>query len=75
MKDVEELSEIALDVPQAALSGYTKSLCHRWTFVMRTIQDTKDLFIPLEKCIRNKFVPAIIGRNVSDLHRKMIALP
>ena len=75
VKDVEELSEIALDEPQAALSGYTKALCHRWTFVMRTIQDTKDLFIPLEKCIREKFVPAIIGRNVSDLHRRMLALP
>ena len=34
VKDVEELSEIALDEPQAALSGYTKALCHLWTFVM-----------------------------------------
>ena len=48
VKDLEELSEIALDEPQAALSGFTKALCHRWTFVMRTIQDTKELFIPLE---------------------------
>ena len=66
VKEVEELSEIGMDEPQAALSGFTKALCHRWTFVMRTIQDTKDLFIPLEKCIREKFIPAIIGRNVSD---------
>ena len=75
VKDVEELSEIGLDEPQAALSGFTKALCHRWTFVMRTIQDTKDLFIPLEKCIREKFIPGIIGRNVSDLHMRMLALP
>ena len=42
---------------------------------MGTIQDTKDLFIPLERCIRVKLIPAIIGRNVSDLHRRMFALP
>ena len=75
VKDVEELSEIALDEPQAALSAFTKALCHRWTFVMRTIQGTSELFIPLEKCIREKFIPAIIGRSVSDLHRRMFALP
>ena len=75
VKDLEELSEIALDEPQAALSGFTKALCHRWTFVMRTIQDTKELFIPLENCIREKFIPSIIGRCVSDLHRRMFALP
>ena len=75
VKDLEELSEIALDEPQTALSGFTKALCHRWTFVMRTIQDTKELFIPLENCIREKFIPSIIGRCVSDLHRRMFALP
>ena len=69
------MSEIALDEPQAALSAFTKALCHRWTFVMRTIQGTSELFIPLEKCIREKFIPAIIGRSVSDLHRRMFALP
>jgi len=75
VKDLEELSEIALDEPQAALSAFSKALCHRWTFVMRTIQDTQELFIPLEKCIREKFIPAIVGREVSDVHRRMFALP
>ena len=28
VKDVEELSEIGLDEPQAALLGFTKALCH-----------------------------------------------
>ena len=28
----------------------------------------------MEKCIRGKFVPAIIDRNVSDLHRRMLEL-
>ena len=41
VKDVEELSTIATDEPQAALSAFTKALCHRWTFVQRTIPSTK----------------------------------
>ena len=75
VKDVEELSTIATDEPQAALSAFTKALCHRWTFVQRTIPDTKHLFIPLESCIRDRFIPAVIGRKVSDIHRSLFALP
>ena len=75
VKDVEELSDIAMDEPQAALSCFSKALCHRWSFVMRTIEDTQDLFTPLETCIREKFIPAIVGRSVSDVHRRMFALP
>ena len=29
VKDLQELSEIALDESQAALSGFTKALCHQ----------------------------------------------
>ena len=75
VKDVEELSTIATDEPQAALSAFTKALCHRWTFVQRTIPDTKHLFIPLESCIRDRFIPAVIGRKVSDIHRSLFTLP
>ena len=41
IKDLKELSEIALDESQAVLSGFTKATCHRWTFVMRTIEIQK----------------------------------
>jgi hypothetical protein len=74
-KDIKELSEIAKEEPQAALSAFTKALCHRWTFVQRTIPDIKELFVPMEKCIREHFIPAVIGRNVSDIHRRLLALP
>ena len=73
--DVAELSNIALDDPQAALSAFTKAMCHRWTFVQRTVDNTSELFIPLEETIREKFIPAIVGRKVSDIERKMISLP
>ena len=56
IKDIEELSMIAQDEPQAALSGYTKVMCHRWTFIQRTIENADNLFQPLEDTIRYKFI-------------------
>ncbi len=72
--DIEELAEIAVEEPQAALSAYTKAMCHRWTFIQRTVPNISDLFIPLETTIRDKFIPAIIGRQISDIEREMISL-
>ncbi len=75
IKDIKELSEIAVEEPQAALSAYTKAMCHRWTFIQRTVPGISHLFAPLEHVIRNKFIPAVIGRDISDLERDIISLP
>ena len=34
-----------------------------------------ELFKPLESCIREKFIPAPVGRPVSDIEGRMLALP
>ena len=73
--DIKELAKVAADDPQAALSAFTKCICHRWTFIQRTLPDINHLFIPLEECIRDCFIPALIGRQVSDLERKILSLP
>ena len=73
--DLQELSSIAEEEPQIALSAFNKGLCHRWTFVQRTMSDIEDLFKPLETSIREDFIPALIGRSVSDLERKLLQLP
>ena len=73
--DITELSNIARKEPQAALSAFTKSICHRWTFIQHTVPNTKDLFIPLENCLRNVFIPSIIGRPISNVERSIISLP
>ena len=69
------MSIIGREEPQAALSGYTKGLCHRWTFLQRTVPGISDLFEPLEDVIAHKFIPAIVGREVSKLQRDLLALP
>ena len=73
--DIEELSLLAVEEPQAALAAYTKGICHRWTFIQRTMDGISSLFSPLEKCLRQKFLPAVVGREISDIERKILSLP
>ena len=47
----------------------------RWCFLQRTIPNTKSFFIPLEEVIRDHLIPAIVGRNVSDIERRILSLP
>ena len=75
VKDIEHLAKIAIDEPQAALSAFSKCICHRWSFVQRTVSGIKHLFAPLESCIREQFIPALIGRTVSDSERQYLSLP
>ena len=75
IKDVEQLSDIAKEEPQLALCAFTKALCMRWCFLQRTIANISHLFQPLEDVLREKFIPAIVGRKVSDLERRILALP
>ena len=75
VRDTEQLADIAVNEPQLALSAFNKALCMRWSFVQRTISGIGHLFQPLEECIRQKLIPAIIGRKVSDVERRILALP
>ena len=75
IQDVEELSIIAKEEPQVALSAYNIGLCQRWTFLQRMVKEASDLFLPLENAIRNTLIPALLGRDVSPMERRMIALP
>ena len=75
VQDIEQLSNIAKDEPQAALSSFTRAISHRRTYVQRTVLSTGHLFQPLENVIREKLIPALVGRSVSDLERRILALP
>ena len=75
VNDVTELSDIAKEEPQLAYSAFTKGLAHRWSYLQRTVADIDYLFEPLEQAIRNSLIPAIVGREVSDIERDMLALP
>ena len=77
VKDVEELSEIALDDPQSAYAAFTKALyaiVECWTYLQSTVPDISHLFAPLEHVIMHKFISAIVGRQVSETERKLFVI-
>ncbi|KAK2571515.1 hypothetical protein P5673_004120 [Acropora cervicornis] len=45
------------------------------TYVQRTVPYTGHLFQSLEKVMREKLIPALVGRRVSDIERRILALP
>ena len=73
--DVKQLAEIAKDDPHACYVAYTKGLCHRWAFTQITIGDIQSLFSPLDRAIKEELLPALVGREVSNKEREILALP
>jgi len=69
------LSKYAQDDPQAECAAFTKGLSSRWTHFQRTVPDASELFEPLENAIRDQLIPGLIGREVSDAERQILALP
>ena len=73
--DVAELAEIGADQPQAALCGLNTGVSRRWKYLQRIMGDISHLFEPLEETIRTKFIPAVCGKAVSDVQRRILSLP
>ena len=73
--DVKNLSELAKEEPQAALSAFNVGMSQRWSFVQRTVKGIAPLFQPLEDAICDHLIPALIGKRVSEVQRRLLALP
>ena len=75
INDVKKLSTIAKSEPQVSYSAMVFGIQHRWKFVQRTISNISELLLPLENEIRHNLIPALVGREVSDDERDILALP
>ena len=75
ISELEYLSEIAESDPHCAYSAYVHGLSHKWQYFQRTIPGISHLFAPLEDTIRTKFLPCVIGRQISDTERKLFSFP
>ncbi|KAL5262366.1 hypothetical protein ACHWQZ_G007921 [Mnemiopsis leidyi] len=74
-EDVKTLASIAKAEPQGAYSAMVFAIQHRWKFIQRTVPEISEYFKELEYEIHNTLLPAIIGREISELEREIIALP
>ena len=69
------MSKIGKSHPHVAYCVYIHGLANKWTYFLRTIPDISDLLKPLEDAIFNHFIPALVGKPVSDVERALFALP
>ena len=74
-EDVKTLASIAKTEPQGAYSAMVFAIQHRWKFIQRTVPEISEFFEELEYEIHHTLLPALIGREISDLEREIIALP
>ena len=75
-RKVKVLAGIGLTQPQSAYCGFTHGLFGEWTYLFRTCEFSESLLQPLEDCMRQLLIPALIGRDaVSDLERVLLSLP
>jgi hypothetical protein len=72
---VRKLAQVAASQPQAAFAALTKSLQFEWSFLQRVIPDCDHLFEPLETAIKDDFLPAVLGQELSELDRTLFSLP
>ena len=75
MVDIDQLADVAMEEPQLAYSAFTKGICHRWRYYMRTIPDIVEHLVPLESKIMHVLIPALLGRPVNQHERDILELP
>ena len=75
IEDVKLLSDIAKSEPQCAYAAMMFSVQHRWNFVQTTIPDIFHYMKKLENEIYHTFLPANIGRTISEEERNIMTLP
>jgi len=69
------LSDVAVTQPQLAYAAFTKSLQHKWAFLMRVVPGCGPLFQELEHTTLHQFLPTIFGMEISTAECDLFALP
>ena len=62
VQDIEQLSNIAKDETQSALSSFTRAISHRWTYVQRTCTLHRSPFPSIRKCDQGKTDTSASGK-------------
>lgn len=74
--ELEHLSVIAESEPHAAYAALTHGLMGHWIYFLRTINGIAPMLQPLEDVLRQKFLPALTGREApGDTERNLLGLP
>ena len=75
IEEVRSLAAMAKCDPHEAYSAYVFGLSHKWRYYQRTVPGIAHLFQPLEDEISNILIPAIVGRPINEIERRVVSLP
>jgi hypothetical protein len=73
--EILNLAKIAESEPHAAHAAFIHGVRHKWSFLQRTLPDMDQHLGKLESILRDKYIPSLLGRPVSDSERELLALP
>ena len=73
IKAVENLSEVAVYVPQSAYAGMQRALQQEWTFMQRVIPGISASFFRLESTIKDCFFLKLFGENIPPEYRDWVS--
>ena len=70
------LPTIAETQPQAVYTAFTSGVKSKLNYFLRTILNIRHLLLPIERTIRNKFIPAVTGDHIcNEKVRVLVSLP
>ena len=70
------LSTFAETQPEAAYLAFASGFKSKLNYFLRTIPDIRQLLLPLERTMRNKFIPTVTECHICrDKERVLISLP
>ena len=72
---VQKISNVAKTQPQAAFTGFTKSLQAEWAFIQRVIVDSEENFRPLREAIHESFIPNLFAAPISEYETNLVCRP
>ena len=76
VEGVKLLAGAAKKYPQSSFAGLTKSLQTEWTYLQQVVPDVEEVFAPVERAIKDFFLPALLGEKEVDIPlRDLMVLP
>ena len=74
-QELEKLSRIAQNQPQAAYAAFVHGYKHKFTYFLRTIPQMERFLQPVDDILTYVFIPTIFGSPVNEIERKILTLP
>ena len=76
LEHLERLTTFAVSQPHAAYAAFVHGFSAKWSYFQRVIPTDQSAFAPLEKALKQKFLPALTGQSAISLEtRRLLALP